>query len=127
MVKPRLHLIGIFHTQATSAYSHCAFTGKAMRFPKMMQAYGYHVIEYSNEGSEAGATEHVPILSKQEFQELYGDRKKTDFHGDDATLGSKGHQIFEERLIVEMRKRLKPDDIICHPFGHAHQILMEKF
>ena len=127
MAKPRLHLIGIFHTQATSAYSHCAFTGKAMRFPKMMQAYGYHVIEYSNEGSEAGATEHVPILSKQEFQELYGDRKKTDFHGDDATLGSKGHQIFEERLIVEMRKRLKPEDIICHPFGHAHQILMEKF
>ena len=98
-----------------------------MRFPKMMQAQGYDVIEYSNEGSEAGATEHVPILSKQEFEELYGNRKKTDFHGDDATLGSKGHQMFEERLIVEMRKRLKPEDIICHPFGHAHQILMEKF
>jgi len=34
---PRLHLIGIFHTQHTAAYSHCAFTGKALRFPKMMQ------------------------------------------------------------------------------------------
>jgi glycosyltransferase involved in cell wall biosynthesis len=127
MTKPCLHLIGIFHTQATSEYSHCAFTGKAMRFPKMMQAYGYDVIEYSNEGSEAGATEHVPILSKQEFQKLYGDRKKTDFHGDDATVGSEGHQLFEERLIVELRKRLQKEDIICHPFGHAHQILMDKF
>jgi hypothetical protein len=24
---PRLHLVGIFHTQHTAAYSHCAFTG----------------------------------------------------------------------------------------------------
>ncbi len=127
MSKPRLHLVGIFHTQATSEYSHCAFTGKALRFPKMMQAYGYDVIEYSNEGSEASATEHVSILNKEEFNNFYGDRKKTDFHGDDATIGSEGHQVFEERLIVEMRKRLEPGDIICHPFGHAHQILMEKF
>ena len=26
---PRLHLVGIFHTQHAAAYSHCAFTGKA--------------------------------------------------------------------------------------------------
>lgn len=123
----RLHLIGIFHTQATSKYSHCAFTGKALRFPRMMQAYGYEVIEYSNEGSEAGADEFVPILSKEEFDELYGNRKDTDFHGDDATIGSKGHAMFEERVVVELRKRLEKEDIICHPFGHAHQVLMEKF
>lgn len=127
MPKLTLHLIGIFHTQATSEYSHCAFTGKALRFPRMMQAYGYEVIEYSNEGSEANADEFVPILNKEEFEELYGGRKETDFHGDDATVGSKGHAMFEERVIVELRKRLKKEDIICHPFGHAHQILMEKF
>jgi hypothetical protein len=46
-----LHLVGIFHTQHTAAYSHCAFTGKALRFPKMMQGQGYTVIEYSNAGS----------------------------------------------------------------------------
>jgi len=40
-----LHLVGIFHTQHTAAYSHCAFTGKALRFPKMMQGQGYAVIE----------------------------------------------------------------------------------
>lgn len=127
MAKPRLHLVGIFHTQHTQAYSHCAFTGKALRFPRMMQAQGYEVIEYSNEGSEGKANEHVLMLSKEEFETFYGSRKKTDFHGDDATVGSPGHQSFEERLIVEMRKRLKEEDIICHPFGHAHQILMSKF
>lgn len=127
MSKPRLHLVGIFHTQHNHEYSHCAFTGKALRFPKMMQRYGYEVIEYSNEGSESTANEHVQMLSLDEFNSCYGERKKTDFHGNDATVGSAGHQKFEERLIVEMRKRLEPSDIICHPFGHAHQILMDKF
>jgi hypothetical protein len=126
-MKPRLHLIGIFHTQHTTAYSHCAFTGKALRFPKMMVAQGYQVIEYSNERSESLATEHVKMLSATEFETLYGSRKDTDFHGNDATVGSRGHQLFEERLIGALRERLQPEDIICHPFGHAHQQLMAEF
>lgn len=127
MSKPRLHLVGIFHTLATSDYSHCAFTGKAMRFPRMMMAQGHEVIEYSNWGSKAGATEHVEMLSKCEFEEFYGGRGHTSFHGDDATIGSDGHRLFEARLIPAIRKNLGPQDIICHPFGHAHQILMSEF
>jgi glycosyltransferase involved in cell wall biosynthesis/SAM-dependent methyltransferase len=126
-MKPRLHLVGIFHTQHTQEYSHCAFTGKALRFPKMLQMYGYKVIEYSNEGSHSTADEHVPILSFQEFDALYGSRKSTDFHGNDATIGSAGHTAFESRLIDKLRERIQPQDIICHPFGHAHQRLMEEF
>jgi len=74
-MKPRLHLVGIFHTQHTIAYSHCAFTGKALRFPKMMRGQGYYVVEYSNEGSESSANEHVIMLSATEFETLYGSRK----------------------------------------------------
>jgi len=126
MTKPRLHLVGIFHTQHTATYSHCAFTGKALRFPKMMQKQGYTVIEYSNAGSEGGADEHVEMLSAYEFANLYT-RADTDFHGNDATVGSAGHQLFEQRLIPALRDRLQPQDIICHPFGHAHQQLMAEF
>ena len=126
MSKPRLHLVGIFHTQHTQAYSHCAFTGKALRFPRMMQQQGYTVIEYSNEGSESTADEHVVMISASEFKKLY-QRSSTDFHGNDATLGSAGHQLFEQRLIPALRERLQPQDIICHPFGHAHQQLMAEF
>jgi glycosyltransferase involved in cell wall biosynthesis len=125
-VKPHLHLVGIFHTQHTQAYSHCAFTGKALRFPRMMQQQGYTVIEYSNAGSESTADEHVEMLSAAEFDKLY-QRSATDFHGNDATLGSAGHQLFEQRLIPALRERLQPQDIICHPFGHAHQQLMAEF
>jgi glycosyltransferase involved in cell wall biosynthesis len=127
MAKPTLHLIGIFHTQHTQAFSHCAFTGKALRFPRMMQAQGYTVIEYSNEGSESTADEHVVMLDSSQFEELYGSRKQTAFYGNDATIGSDGHQQFEQRLIPALRKRLQPQDIICHPFGHAHQRLMTDF
>ena len=121
-----LHLIGIFHTQHTAAYSHCAFTGKALRFPKMMQGQGYTVIEYSNAGSESSADEHVTMLDAAEFDALF-QRSETDFHGNDATVGSKAHQLFEQRLIPALRERLQPEDIICHPFGHAHQQLMAEF
>ena len=126
MNKPRLHLVGIFHTQHTQAYSHCAFTGKALRFPRMMQMQGYTVIEYSNEGSESTADEHVVMISATEFDALFN-RSETDFYGKDATVGSEGHQLFEQRLIIALRERLQPQDIICHPFGHAHQQLMAEF
>lgn len=123
----RLHLIGLFHTKTNIEYSHCAFTGKVLRFPKMMQAYGYEVIEYSNVGSESTADKHVEMLTNAEFTTLYGKRKEVDFHGDDATVGSEGHALFEERLIPALKENLEKEDIICHPFGHAHSRLLSEF
>lgn len=126
MLKPQLHLIGIFHTKHNDFYSHCAFTGKALRFPKMMQAQGYCVIEYSNAGTEGGANEHVEMLSETEFSRLFH-RKANDFHGDDAVVGSEAHTLFEKYLIPALRKRLKSQDIICHPFGCAHENIVKEF
>lgn len=125
--KPTLHLIGLFHTQSTTKFSHCAFTGKALRFPKMMQLAGYKIIEYSNEGSESTADEHVTMLSKDVFEALFEGRKKTDFYGDNASIGSAAHTMFQGALIRELKKRVEPTDIICHPFGHAHEILLSEF
>lgn len=123
----RLHLLGLFHTKTSIAYSHCAFTGKVLRFPKMMQGYGYEVIEYSNEGSESSANKHITLLTNNEFDELYGKRKKIDFYGDDARVGSKGHALFEERLVAALKQQLEKEDIICHAFGHAHSRLLTEF
>lgn len=126
--RPTLHITGLFHTVTDATHSHCAYTGKVLRFPKMMRLFGYNVIEYSNEGSESLANEHVPMLSRQEYARIYQQvRKDTDFVGDHASIDSEGHDVFEERLLIEMEKRVKPFDIICHPFGHAHEILLEKF
>lgn len=125
--KPTLHLIGIFHTIHNQEFSHCAFTGKALRFPKMMQAQGYQVIEYSNEGSESTADEKVVILTRDEYTRMLGTRDKKAFHGDSAATGTPHHALFDERVLRELKKRVKPTDIICHPFGHAHYNAMPAF
>lgn len=52
-----LHVVGLPHTIVNQDYSHCAFTGKVLRFAKMMQAHGWHVIEYSNGASASDAAE----------------------------------------------------------------------
>jgi glycosyltransferase involved in cell wall biosynthesis len=127
MPKPTLHLAGIFHTVHNQAFSHCAFTGKALRFSKMLQMYGYDVIEYANEGSESEAKEKVVMLTRDDYARLIGTRDKKAFHGDLAAVGTPHHAAFEDRLILEMRKRVKPRDLICHPFGHAHWKLLTEF
>jgi glycosyltransferase involved in cell wall biosynthesis len=125
--KPTLHLLGIFHTIHNQEYSHCAFTGKALRFPKMLQEYGYQVIEYSNEGSESTADEKVVMLTRDEYTRMIGTRDKKAFHGDLAATGTPHHSLFDERLLRELKKRVKPKDIICHPFGHAHYNALPAF
>jgi len=122
--KPTLHLLGTFHTICNHDYDHCAFTGKVLRFAKMLQAQGYDVIEYSNGESISGAKEHVSILSKERVAEHTS--KVSDF----MLLANLQHPMrleFEEKLIKEMSKRIKPRDIVCHPFGPTHASLLSVF
>lgn len=123
MRKPRLHLLGIFHTVHNQEYSHCAFTGKALRFPKMLRMYDYEVIEYSNAGSESAANEKVVMLTEAEVNK-YLKQDKKDFHGNLAATGTPHHTLFEERLIPAIQERIQPGDLVCHPFGHAHSTLL---
>jgi glycosyltransferase involved in cell wall biosynthesis len=67
------------------------------------------------------------MLTAAECDELYGYRDPTAFHGDTAVVGNAGHQRFEQRLIPALRDRVQKGDIICHPFGHAHQGLLQQF
>lgn len=128
MPKPKLHLIGIFHTVHSLEFSHCAFTGKALRFPKMVQPFGYEVVEYANEGSESEAAEKVVMLTRREFDELLAPKHRdARFHGDLAQIQSPWHLRFEEQLIPALRQRLGPKDIICHPFGPAHWKIVQEF
>ena len=120
----RLHLLGLFHTIPHPDYSHCAFTGRVMRFGKMMLPFGYEVIEYSNAGGQTEASEHVTLLSKEEFEPLRARMKAAPPHGE-ATLDSDIYRAFSAKLKPELLKRVRPGDIVCHPFGHTHADLGE--
>ncbi len=70
--------------KADASETHCAFTGKARRFPKMMKPFGYKTIMYANEGADSGADETVVMHSKEEFDLHYPKQKPQEFHGDYA-------------------------------------------
>lgn len=122
----RLHLIGLFHTIPSAEFSHCAFTGRVVRFGKMMLPFGHEVIEYSNEGSEAQATEHVTILGSEKFRELkalYKQEQPNEAASTDSTI----YREFDSILRRELALRIQPGDIVCHPFGIAHADLVHAF
>jgi glycosyltransferase involved in cell wall biosynthesis len=123
----RIHIPGLWHTIPNDDYSHCAFTGKVLRFSKMMRLLGYEVIEYANEGSISEANEHVVMMTTDEFREMYPPLGPTEQHARDAVMGSPGHQLFEKRLIAEMKSRVRKLDIVAHPFGRAHGQLCVEF
>ena len=125
-----LHLLGLAHTQTTNEYSHCAFTGKVKRFAPMLQSVGYKVIHYGIAGADSGAHEQVDILSVDQWNELrykllfekYGrEVSPADFIGDLADVGNPLYKTFNRILKEELESRINPQDIICLPFGHAHQ------
>lgn len=119
----RLHSIAPFHTLATRANSHCAFTQLAMRFAKMMQAQGHEVIEYGNE-SESAAETKVPMLTREVVNAHTRRKSERDFYDKDLEVGGPLWKLFDRKLRRELTRRFDPDeDVCCHGFGFAHKEL----
>ena len=130
----RLHILGLPHTITTSEYSHCAYTGKILRFPQMMQSVGYEVFHYGVDGAETTADKHVSVMMYEEWDELRRtclkrlkpDRpqeeldRPQDFIGDLADVSNDLYKSFNHRVKVLLEKYVKPGDAICLPFGHGH-------
>jgi len=124
-----IHLIAPFHTIVSEKFSHCAFTGKVLRFPRMIRlcSSDIKVIEYSNGQSESEAHEHVSILDA----DVVDNYKEHEFYGDKAVIGSDIWKLFDEKLRVELQRRVKQTDhtknIIAYPFGNTHSSLISMF
>lgn len=119
----RLHSIAPFHTLAARENSHCAFTGLAIRFAKMMRAQGFEVVEYANE-SESEANERVPMMTAAEVKKLSNRKSDRDFFDADLKIGGPLWKLFDRKLRRELTRRFDPDeDIVCHGFGAAHKVL----
>ena len=101
-----LHMIAPFHTVPSLAASHCAFTGKALRFARMMTGFFDRYYEYSNEGSESEAPHKVTMLTSAEMKEFYP-RKSTDFWGNHAKTGTPAWIEFDTRLRQALARQLQ--------------------
>lgn len=123
MTLPTLHLLGIPHTITREEWHHCAFTGKVQRFAPMMQSMGYTVIHYGNAGAQSGAVQHVDILQRDELNAYVGgyDPSSSAFVGRMADVGNPLYREFNTRLAVALKQHVQPGDVLCLPFGHAHE------
>jgi glycosyltransferase involved in cell wall biosynthesis len=120
--KPTLHMISLFHTIPNHDYDHCAFTGKVLRFSKMMKKFGYEIIEYSNGESISEADMKVQILTKEELMDFVD--PPTSLKALHGVINTPVHKAFHDRLVLKMKKFIKPNDIILHPYGMSHKELV---
>ncbi len=117
----RLHVLGLPHTVVGQAYSPCAFTGKVLRFARMMQPRGYSVVEYSNGESESGAAVHVQILTALELAAASLRRGDDDYTADIANAAL--NEAFQRRLVRAVAQVARPGEIVCHVFGPNAEVM----
>ncbi len=121
---PTIHVIAPFHTVPSTSFSHCAFTGKALRFAKMMKPFGYTIVEYANRGSESEADVKVVMLNEAEYKQFYSPETKSP--GAQARVDTPGYAAFNTRLVKALDERARPGDIIAHIWS-AHDSLVRHF
>ena len=107
----RFHVINLPHTQLTKNYSTCAYTEKVRKFARMMREQGHEVLTYVNS---------------------VGNQKKHGFNGPEDYLkidfnDPKLWPEFNERVIKQMKKNIKPKDFICVITGTPVQAIKDAF
>ena len=113
----RFHVISLPHTVSSKEFNACAYTQKVVKFGKMMTAKGHEVIHYGHEESDLICTEHVTVLSSDDWKKAYGDHdwRKHFFKFD---TNDYAYQTFYKNAIEEISKRKQKNDFIL-PFWGA--------
>ena len=141
----RLHILGLPHTVTHNDFSHCAYTGKVLRFPRMMMSRGFEVYHYGVEGSATDATKQVDVLSREEwdmlrvmsYRHLHPEKTKEEaekhltdhssFIGDLGNWSTPLYREFNARLrpLLIANYRSTETDIVCLPFGVSHDTALD--
>lgn len=119
----RLHMPGLPHTVTNDRFSHCAFTGKILKFIPMMRAQGCEVLHYGVGTVNPGADEHVPLMT-EEIQHVLLGHDHSDpaaFVGNDGNIAHPVYRIFNRELGKALKARVQAGDFVCLPFGIGHQ------
>jgi len=129
------------HTITTNEFSHCAFTGKVLRFCAMMKNRGFEVYHYGIETSSVDATKNIDLLTIKEWEQLkivsylhlnpeltiedvnQKIKNKTNFIGELSNYSTPLYKEFNKKFkkALEKNYRSVSTDIVCLPFGRSHE------
>lgn len=112
----RFHALGLPHTVTSKEFNACAYTQKVVKFGKMMTDRGHEVIHYGHEDSVLDCTEHVSVLTNEDFAKSYGshDWRKTFFK---FNTEDHAYKTFYANAIREVGFRKKKNDFILPFWG----------
>jgi len=141
----RLHILALPHTVTNNDFSHCAYTGKVLRFPRMMMSRGFEVYHYGVEGSTTEATKDIQVLSREEwdvlrvmsYRHLHPEKTHEEavkhltdhssFIGDLGNWSTPLYREFNTRLrpLLIANYRSMETDLVCLPFGVSHDTALD--
>ena len=90
----------------------------------MMRHLGYRIVHYGNGDSfDPHLCEHVSIMDRPELESYVGKYEPAGkgFIGTHARVDSPLYHQWNQRVRKELDLRVQPLDIVCFPFGHAHE------
>jgi len=115
-MKHRFHVLSLPHTVTSKEFNACAYTQKVLKFSKMMTERGHEVIHYGHEDSDLQCSEHVTVLTNDDFRESYGshDWRKTFFK---FNTNDHAYRKFYDNAIREISVRKRSHDFILPFWG----------
>jgi len=128
MDRLRLHLVGLPHSNTNHTVTVCAFSSKAEKFTKMMR--DWEIFLYWGDRNDCPVTEHIPLHDESDRARWFGE-ENLDPNTLPAVAGnwdwqSETWREFNARSIVELTRRVQPQDLIlltggwaAHPVAHA--------
>jgi glycosyltransferase involved in cell wall biosynthesis len=127
-VRPRLHLLGLPHTQTTKEHVVCAFTAKLVKLCEMLEPRGWEIFLYSGAQNEAPCKEHIPLFSDEEQVSWYGE-----FDPNVLPTVAKFDpneepwKVMNTRAIGELAPRLEPHDLLLLLAGTCQKPVADNF
>jgi len=120
----KFHVLSVPHTVSSTEFTSCAFTQKVVKFCEMMHARGHEIIHYGHEDSVIDCTEHVSVLTNEDWKIAYGDYdwKKTFFKYD---VNDHAYLTYYKNTIEEIGKRKQPKDFILAFWGNPMKVICD--
>jgi len=117
----RYHVLAVPHTITNKEeFVACAYTQKVYKFCEMMVKRGHVVYHYGHIDSDVPCTEHVPVVTRETFNRIYGtDYHRTQFFKFDQT--DEVYKEYEANAPPEIIKRKQFGDFVLAFWGWGNK------